>query len=74
MSWWDYFASITLMGLDEKKNGDKTTYSCSQHNGPCPFTRCYDIETCEMWERIKGLCTVNNFLGWSFCLWKSFPK
>jgi hypothetical protein len=27
-----------------------------------------------MWERIKDLCIVANFLGWSFCLREDFSK
>jgi hypothetical protein len=39
-----------------------------------PLWECYGIETYEMWERRKGLCTVANFLGWSSCLFEGFPK
>jgi hypothetical protein len=33
---------------------------------PTPLWECYDIETREMWERIKGLCIVANFLGFVY--------
>jgi len=41
---------------------------------PTPLCECYDIETCEMFQRRKGLCVVANFLGWNFCLWEGLPK
>jgi hypothetical protein len=28
-----------------------------------PLWECYEVATCEMWERIKDLCIVANFLG-----------
>jgi hypothetical protein len=30
---------------------------------PTLLCECYDIETCEMQERKKGLCVVANFLA-----------
>jgi hypothetical protein len=35
----------------------------SKQKAPTPLWECYDIETREMWERIKGLCIVANLLG-----------
>jgi hypothetical protein len=41
---------------------------------PTPSWECYDIETCEMWERIKGLCIVANFLVEVFVYEKIFQN